>query len=571
MVRRPLRAFGWSLPGLALPSRIPGLAMMVGALCFAVVACGPTYERPKSDEPDAAGSIDAAGGGGGGGRGGSGGGGSGGSGPLGGAGGTVDAAPDVRDSAPDTGSDASPDAGQDAIDAATDTSLADAAVDASLDVAVDRTPDRSPDLTPDVAPDQSPDVAPDLAPDQMPDRTPDTSPDLPPDAPPGTPGFFGEYFNNKTLTAPSRITRYDATIDFDWGMGSPDITVGANGFSVRWSGRITPPQTATYTFYVASDEGARLWVDGMLIIDDWAGHASVQEKMGNISLQQGQGYDIRLEYFENTGAAQVRLSWSRPSQPKTVVPASAVIAGAPTDGGVVDAAGDANVAADLAPVSDGGTGLAGATGHWPLDEGSGLVTADLSGNANSGALTGFPASGFWSTDTRTGMGRALVFNGSTSQVSVPSSASLDGVDIAFTISAWVKRTANLSRRALVVSRQSGNTPNKHYAFGFDNDQLFLTGTKIGIVTNATVADVPLNTWVHVAAVYDGANLTLYVNGQVKAVAGRTGSGVLTADTTPLVIGNGQGSAQSEAFNGLIDEVRIYPRALALEDIQALAQ
>src|SRR5688572_15539530 len=70
-------------------------------------------------------------------------------------------------------------------------------------------------------------------------------------------GLRGEYFDNRDFTAP-KLTRVDPTINFNWGTGSPDPTVGADTFSVRWTGRVSPRYSETYRFYTTSDDGVRL-------------------------------------------------------------------------------------------------------------------------------------------------------------------------------------------------------------------------------------------------------------------------------------------------------------------------
>ena len=66
-----------------------------------------------------------------------------------------------------------------------------------------------------------------------------------------------------TWTSPGRrVTRIDPTVDFDWGTGSPAAAIGADTFSVRWTGQVQAPFSGTYTFYTVSDDGVRLWVNG---------------------------------------------------------------------------------------------------------------------------------------------------------------------------------------------------------------------------------------------------------------------------------------------------------------------
>jgi hypothetical protein len=84
---------------------------------------------------------------------------------------------------------------------------------------------------------------------------------------PGT-GLTGEYFTDLTLTT-KKLQRLDPTVNFDWGGASPDPSLPAQ-FSVRWSGQVLPPSTGMYTFSTVSDDGARLWVNGQQLVNDWS-------------------------------------------------------------------------------------------------------------------------------------------------------------------------------------------------------------------------------------------------------------------------------------------------------------
>jgi len=131
-------------------------------------------------------------------------------------------------------------------------------------------------------------------------------------------GLSGTYFNNKALTAPAVLTRTDATLNFNWG-GSPGTGINADGFSVRWTGKVQAPITGTYTFFTTSDDGIRLWVNGTQLINNWTNHAPVEDS-GIIALVAGSSYDIRVEYYEDGGGATARLLWSCAGLAKQVVP-----------------------------------------------------------------------------------------------------------------------------------------------------------------------------------------------------------------------------------------------------------
>ncbi|MBX9808536.1 MAG: T9SS type A sorting domain-containing protein, partial [Flavobacteriaceae bacterium] len=132
-------------------------------------------------------------------------------------------------------------------------------------------------------------------------------------------GLKGEYFNNTmTLSGSPTLTRTDATVGFDWINGTPDPSINVDNFSVRWSGFVQPLYSETYTFSTSSDDGIRLWVNGVQIINNWSNH-SVVTNTGTISLIAGVKYSIVLEYYENTGQAVSKLLWSSPTNPTSVI------------------------------------------------------------------------------------------------------------------------------------------------------------------------------------------------------------------------------------------------------------
>ncbi len=131
-------------------------------------------------------------------------------------------------------------------------------------------------------------------------------------------GLTGNYFNGMNFETPV-YSRKDATINFDWGNGSPNAAVNADRFSARWTGQIQPKYSGEYTFYINSDNGRRLWINGQLVIDKWIDDWNI-DYSGKISLTANQKYNIKIEYFENNGGAAAKLEWSHASQTREVVP-----------------------------------------------------------------------------------------------------------------------------------------------------------------------------------------------------------------------------------------------------------
>ena len=134
----------------------------------------------------------------------------------------------------------------------------------------------------------------------------------------GGTGLKGEYFNDMNLQSPV-LVRVDRRIDFDWGERAPHPRVSADGFAVRWTGKLDPPRSGTYTFHTLSDDGIRLWVDGKSVINNWDGYGR-QERQGQAKLTAGRKVDIRLEYFDSSAGAAAKLSWSGPIGERQIVP-----------------------------------------------------------------------------------------------------------------------------------------------------------------------------------------------------------------------------------------------------------
>jgi len=125
-----------------------------------------------------------------------------------------------------------------------------------------------------------------------------------------TPGLKAEYFKNKELKGKPALVKVDRAVDFSWEKGAP-ADMPADNFSVRWSGRVAAPKSGVYTFATYSDDGARLWVDGKCIVDDWKpGRAS--DVPGKTRLKAGKEYDIKMEYYEAGAGARAKLKWVVP-------------------------------------------------------------------------------------------------------------------------------------------------------------------------------------------------------------------------------------------------------------------
>lgn len=124
----------------------------------------------------------------------------------------------------------------------------------------------------------------------------------------GEEGLRGEYFSNRDFQGAPALVRVDKGVNFDWGTGAPAPNLPSDNFSVRWVGKLIPPETRTYEIYARTDDGVRLWIDGKLLIDSWRDRAASTDT-AVIRLEAGKEYDIKLEYYEHGGFAVAQLGW----------------------------------------------------------------------------------------------------------------------------------------------------------------------------------------------------------------------------------------------------------------------
>ena len=122
-------------------------------------------------------------------------------------------------------------------------------------------------------------------------------------------GLTGAYYSNqlRTFSNSPSLLRTDATVNFNWGNGSPDPSISADNFTTLWTGAVQPLFNETYTFYTTTDDGVRLWVDGQLLIDEWVDQGPT-EWSGSITLAGQQRYNIEMDYYENGGGASAIFS-----------------------------------------------------------------------------------------------------------------------------------------------------------------------------------------------------------------------------------------------------------------------
>ena len=132
--------------------------------------------------------------------------------------------------------------------------------------------------------------------------------------------FEATFFSDPDFGTPVH-TRRDCQIAFDWGEGAvPDVpSLPADNFSVRWEGLLEPPRSEPYRFHLTSDDGSRLYLNNVLVVDNWGAHGPVERTSEAIDLEAGAEVPIVVEYYELGGIAQVKLAWSSPSMGKQIL------------------------------------------------------------------------------------------------------------------------------------------------------------------------------------------------------------------------------------------------------------
>jgi hypothetical protein len=201
------------------------------------------------------------------------------------------------------------------------------------------------------------------------------------------------------------------------------------------------------------------------------------------------------------------------------------------------------------------TGLVAA---WSFDAVTAGTVADATGKGHTGTVSGAT----WSATGKNG--GSLSFDGVNDWVTVVDANDLDLAN-GMTLSAWVNPTGAGADWQTVMLKESPGF--MVYALYADTDtarpsaHVVIGGSDLDTRGTSTVAN---NAWTHLTATYDGANLRLYVNGTLVSTRAVTGS--MSASNGPLRIGGN--ATWGEWFGGLIDNVRLYGRALSAAEVQA---
>ena len=357
----------------------------------------------------------------------------------------------------------------------------------------------------------------------------------------GTQGILAEFFDNEgisfnTASMPSLIDRVPDHVRLESSLqyssssqAYPGLdTRFQNNWGARFSGLIDVPETGNWTFYLTSDDGSELWLDGQSLVTNYGSHGMVERS------QHGQfdagKHDFKIEFFQGGGPHGLQLSWSGPNQSKAFIPATAF-----------------SLADNYIPSANN------LIHHWDFEEGSGSFTQD---SVNSSA--NFTLKNMNSTNWRTCTdGSCLWYDG------VDDSLEVDVDDWVgnFTVSQWVwANTTTLPTYASVfaVDHNAGSNGSfQHAVFNGEwrlhNNQSYAFGA------------IEAQEWMHLVTVFDNGSSRQYLDGVLVRTTAFTPGSFNNFDVYKLGVNRGE----SVYFEGMIDNVMIWDSALEDQEITTL--
>jgi len=391
---------------------------------------------------------------------------------------------------------------------------------------------------------------------------------------------------NYTVVFSAPVTDFatgDVSLGGTAGATTAVVTGGPTTYNVAVSGMTTTGTVvATVGAEVAHNAGgtgnnASTSTDNTVTYDGTAPTVTINQAVGQGDPTSGSPINFTVVFSESvTGFVTGDVSLSG-----TAGATTAVVTGGPTTynvavsgmtvSGTVVATVGVGVANDAAGNPNGASTStdntvtynvvvpSGLVAAYGFNEASGLTTADASGNNLTGTLTNV-------TRTTSGkFGSALVFNGVNAWVTVADANPLD-LTTGMTLEAWVNPTASGGgswRNVIIKERPGGEVYNLYSNVDTNVPTVYVANTSGAVLDARGTSAVPLNTWTHLAATYDGTTLQLYVGGTL--VGTRAIAGPMVTSTGALRMGGN--SIWGEFFQGSVDEIRIYNRALSVTEIQ----
>jgi archaellum component FlaF (FlaF/FlaG flagellin family) len=205
--------------------------------------------------------------------------------------------------------------------------------------------------------------------------------------------------------------------------------------------------------------------------------------------------------------------------------------------------------------------------YWKFDESSGTTASDSSGNGNTGTLYGGLSSTGWRSGSSCISGSCLRFDGTNDYIRITNSQSLD-LQAPFSVEAWVYPTATPSTWNSIIYAGGSRTsqPYTEVELSLTSSRQVWWCTNNGLARCFNSGTVPLNAWSHIVGTWDGTTMRSYING--TQVGTMTLSGTVTEINNDALIGAGVDVTEPQYFNGIIDELKVFTKALTAAEVQA---
>ncbi|TXH00473.1 MAG: LamG domain-containing protein [Candidatus Moraniibacteriota bacterium] len=367
-------------------------------------------------------------------------------------------------------------------------------------------------------------------------------------------GWFKRASTNAHLTiGKSESSTYRTNINF-YNDGNVYLNIGDNGISYGYFASNDTEWHHLVMVFDGSQSGnanrLRVYFDGVAVTLTFSG--TIPAATGNTSDICTVDRNTANSSYSNGKIDEVRL-YNRVLSATEIQSLYTIGQSDETNTGKSQPQGTGNLDSSLA-------------GYWKLDDGSGTSATDSSTNGNTGTLTNGPT---WTTGQ---IGGAVDFDGSNDYVTVADNTTLD-ITQTITLSTWAKFDDFSSPHLFAPAKYVTTGNQRSYRLYTDsgttqlNFSLSSDGTS-GNTTTLSYSTSNLSTgiWTHIVGTYDGSTMRLYVNG--TQVNSTTRSGNIYASTAPLIIGADE-NGSTYFHNGQIDEVRLYNRALSVDEVASL--
>jgi RHS repeat-associated protein len=425
----------------------------------------------------------------------------------------------------------------------------------------------------------------------------------------GITGLGVTYWNNVKLQGAPKV-HGTAAPNTNWGAGVPDPALTSGSWSARYTGELLVPATGTTSFRVNLTGYARVFVGGSRIIDQWS-DSNGYSTTGTITATGGTYQRITVEFRPGAAGAKLSLEWMPPGGSWGVVPAANLspsyglvtnqvvedtTSGSPSRTTATSYSTPANGLPTAVSLDPAGLALRteidyeapgaghylrrtakrlpsaapadpnayrtsvlgdGPVGYWRLGEAAGTSTAsDSSPSGITGTVVGGVTAGQPGTITGN---TAMTFDGSTGAIDLGRDSRLQTTQ--FSVEGWFKSTSSATQ---VIYRWRYYGVDLHLENGHVKGFFFdSAATQYGATSPETFTD---GSWHHAVTTYDGAMLRVYVDGVERASLATTATPYFVNDPAHGAAIGRDGNGTVFYFNGSIDEVAVYPRALTASEV-----